>query len=331
MADTLRIGALGASRIAPFALFGPARRVDGVEVVAVAARSRDRAAKYAKKHRIPTVHADYDALLADPDLDAVYVPLPNSHHHDWAIKALEAGKHVLCEKPMASNAEEAGRMRDAARDADKQLMEAFHWRYHPLAKRAIDLLRSGAVGTIQRVETQMCIPLPMSGDIRFRLDLAGGAMMDVGAYAVSMQRHLSGEEPQVVSATPWLKSEGVDRLMEAELRYASGATGFLRASLWSRYLLAIRFRVVGDAGELRAFNPIAPQIGYASLVLKNADGTQKQDVSGEPTYVCQLRAFKALVQDGVAVPTDGADAVANMGVIDAVYRAAGMEPRRSPV
>ncbi len=139
-ASALRIGVLGAARIAPTALTRPAKQVPEARVLAVAARDPARARKFADKHDVPRVHASYDALLADPEIDAVYNPLPNALHCEWTIKALEAGKHVLCEKPMASNAREAERMAEAAEKTGLVLAEAFHYRYHPLAARMREII-----------------------------------------------------------------------------------------------------------------------------------------------------------------------------------------------
>ncbi len=206
----LRIGTLGASRIAPAALINPARKNVLAEVVAVAARDQSRAEKYARKHNIPQVHTSYETLIADPNIDAVYNPLPNSLHAEWTNRALEAGKHVLCEKPLASNANEARQMAETADAQNRCLMEAFHWRYHAMAKKIIETVRSGEIGAIKHIAASLCVPYVLPGDIRYRLDLAGGALMDLGAYTVSMLRHVSGEEPQVVSAKSKLSSPGVN-------------------------------------------------------------------------------------------------------------------------
>lgn len=325
MTGPLRIGALGASRIAPMALIRPARSVDEAEVVAVAARDQGRAAAYARKHRIPRVHATYEALLADADIDAVYVPLPNSLHHAWTMRALEAGKHVLCEKPSAANAREAQEMVDAATSAGRVLVEAFHWRYHAMAERIVELVREGAVGRLVHVDAAFCIPLPIFSDIRYRRDLAGGALMDVGSYTVSMLRHLAGEEPAVVSATCLLRSEGVDRRTDARLKYPSGATASLTASMWSRTLLKASVVLRGEAGEIRALNPIAPQVGWRRLTVRTASGVRVEKVGGEGTYARQLRAFVSRVRGGDPLPTEGDDIVRNMAVIDAIYAAAGVD------
>jgi predicted dehydrogenase len=322
----VRIGILGAARIAPMALVRPAKSVPGVAVAAVAARDPERAQRFAARHGIPRVHRDYPALLADPELDAVYNPLPNGLHAEWTIRALEAGKHVLCEKPLAANADEAAEMERAARRTGRVLVEAFHWRYHPLADRMREIVDSGELGRVRHVEASFCIPLPVPGDIRYRLDLAGGATMDAGCYAVCIVRHLAGAEPEVVSAQARLASPGVDRWMRAELRFADGRSGRVTCSLFSSQLLRIEARVVGDAGEMRVFNPVAPHFYHRLRVIGGA-GRRAERVPGEATYVHQLRAFEGAVRDGRRVPTDAAHGVANMAVIDAIYRAAGLRPR----
>jgi predicted dehydrogenase len=205
-------------------------------------------------------------------------------------------------------------------------MEAFHWRYHPLAERMIEIVASGRLGRVRRIETAMCIPLPIPGDIRYRLDLAGGATMDTGCYAIHVLRHLAGAEPEVVSARARLASPRVDRAMEAELRFAEGHTGRIECSLFSSKLLKIRARVVGDAGELDVFNPVGPQV-FHRLTVRTAEGTEVERFTREPTYLFQLRAFERAVREGAPFPTTVDDAVANMRVIDAVYAASGLGPR----
>jgi predicted dehydrogenase len=265
----IRIGTLGAARITPSALVKPARQVDGVEVVAVAARDPARARSFATKHGIGRVLDSYDALLADPDVDAVYNPLPNSMHAAWTIKALEAGKHVLCEKPCTSNSAEAEQVASVAETSGLVVMEAFHYRYHPLAARMREIVTSGELGEIRRVETWMCVPLPIKGDIRFRLDLAGGATMDVGAYTIHMLRFLSGAEPEVVSARAKLSSPGVDRWMTAAFRLPGGAEGHMTCSLFSAALLRIGARVTGTDGEMRVFNPVGAHLYHRLRVTRN--------------------------------------------------------------
>lgn len=322
----LRIGVLGAARITPMALLRPARQVPDAAIVAVAARDAARAQAFASKHGIPRTLPTYDALIADPEIDAIYNPLPNSLHAEWSIKALEAGKHVLCEKPIASNADEAAQMVLAAARCDRQLVEAFHYRYHPLAARMKAIVDSGVLGAIRHIETAMCIPLPLPSDIRYRYDLAGGATMDVGCYTINLLRFLAGAEPEVVRAEARLASPNVDRWMTADFRFADGRTGRITCSLFSSQLLRLQAVVRGERGEMRVFNPFAPHF-YHRLSLRTPDGTTVERVHGDATYTHQLRAFVDAVRHHTALPTEAGDGVANMQVIDAVYTRAGL-PRR---
>lgn len=324
--EIVRIGILGAARIVPQALIKPGRQVAEVTVSGIAARDVTRAQAFAHKHHLPRVFASYEALLADPQIDAVYIPLPNSLHEPWTLRALEAGKHVLCEKPFASNAVEAERMAAAAQQSKLVLMEAFHYRYHPLVARMKEILDSGELGAIQRLEASLCFPLPFRRDIRYNFSLAGGATMDAGAYTVNVLRFLAGEEPEVVQARAKLASPEVDRRMDAELRFPSGITGHMTASLFSSALLRISVRAVGEQGEMRVLNFVAPQ-AYHSLSVRTARGSHTERVAGEATYTYQLRAFARAILQGDPVLTDPTEAIANMRVIDAIYRQAGLRIR----
>ena len=321
--SVVRIGTLGAAAITPNALIKPARAVDEAEVVCVAARDQQRAQEFATKHGIPRVHSSYEDVLADPDVDAVYIPLPNSHHGPWTLRAIAAGKHVLCEKPFTSNAAEAKTVAAAAAAAPSLVvMEAFHYRYHPLIQRVLDAINSGDIGNVRHIETAMCFPLTKRNDIRWQLALAGGALMDAGCYPVHLMRTLGGSEPEVVDATARLRSPGVDRRMDARVRFADGRTGRILASMWSKTLVRVQARVVGDKGEIKVLNPFAPHLFHRLKV-----NGRRVKVEGDPTYTYQLRAFTGAVLRGEPILTPPADAVANMELIDAIYRASGMEPR----
>ncbi len=322
----LRIGILGAARIAPMALIRPARSVPEVRIAAVAARDATRARAFADKHGVPKVHDGYDALIGDPELDAIYNPLPNALHCEWTLRALRAGKHVLCEKPIASNAAEAERMAQAAEASGRVLVEAFHWRYHPLAARMREIVRSGVLGDVRRVEASMCIPLPLPGDIRYRFDLGGGATMDTGCYAINLVRFLAEAEPSVESAEVRRSSPDVDRWMRAELRFDDGRSGRVECSLFSAKLLAVNARVIGSRGRLDVFNPVAPHL-FHRLRVRAGGERRSESVPGEATYTHQLRAFAAHVRGAAKMSTDARDAIHNMRVIDAVYDRAGMKRR----
>ena len=324
----LRIGVLGAARIAPNALIKPARNVADVEVAAIAARDRSKAERFARKHRIPTVHDSYDALLADPTIDAVYNPLPNGLHGKWTIAALEAGKHVLCEKPFTANADEAVEVAKVEARTGLVVMEAFHYRYHPLADRLVEIAHDGTIGDIEQVRTWMVIPLLSRNDIRWQLDLAGGSTMDVGCYTIHLLRTLAQAEPAVVRASARERSPGVDKWLQADMTFPGGATGQITASMLSRRLLGLGAEVKGSSGSLRVFNPYAPQF-FHRLTVNTRDGRRREPkLPRISTYQYQLEAFTGAVLRGEPIKTGTSDAIANMKVIDAVYTAAGMEPRQ---
>ena len=324
--DHLRIGLLGAARIAKSALIKPAHDVAEVTVAAVAARDPARAQAYARKHGIARVHRSYEDLIADPGIDAIYNPLPNGLHAAWTLKAIVAGKHVLCEKPFTANANQAREVSAAAAAAGVVVTEAFHYRYHPLAEKMRAIAHSGELGTIREVRAALCFPLPRFSDIRYRYDLGGGAMMDAGCYPLHLLRLLGPGEPTVTSATAQLRSPTIDRAMSADFRFDGGATGHLDASMWSRQLLKVSATVTGDRGRLRVLNFVAPHLlNRLSVTVDGA--TRHERVAGEPTYTLQLRAFAGAVLRGEPNLTPADDAVLTMALIDDIYAAAGLPLR----
>jgi predicted dehydrogenase len=323
---TLRIGTLGAAAITPNALVKPARTVPRAALVALAARDRTRAQAFADKHGVPFVHDSYEALLADPEVDAVYNPLPNGLHAEWTIKALEAGKHVLCEKPFTNNATEAREVAAVAERTGLVVMEAFHYRYHPLMIRAVEVARSGELGELRFVEAWLQAPLFKRNDIRFQLDLGGGAGMDMGAYSTHEVRTLIGEEPTVTAAHAKERTPGVDRWMRAELAFPSGAVGRTTVSLYGAVPVRVGFHLVGSKGVLKVLNPQQPAL-YSRFTVKIGDHRRKETFPRTPTYTYQLEAFTAAVLDGAPILTPPSDSIANMEVIDAIYTAAGLPLR----
>ena len=326
----LKIGVLGAANIAPGALIKPARRTGRAEVVSVASRDIDRARAFAQKHKIPRVADSYEALLADPELDAIYNPLPNGLHGHWTIASLDAGKHVLCEKPFTANADEARHVAEAAAAASHAglvVMEAFHYQYHPLTRRLVEIVQSGELGVIKEIEIFFSAPLIKPHDIRYQLDLAGGAMMDMGCYPISLLRLLAAG-PRVTSASAKLSSPGVDRAMDARFSLPEGGTARVRCSMFSSSVIRMHAEVVGSEGTLKVFNPFAPQYGHRVRV-ETASGTRREKFSRRATYDYQLEAFAAAVEDGAPFPTTAVDAIRTMELIDATYVAAGL-PIRQP-
>jgi len=329
----LRVGVLGAAAITPAALIAPASANPSIEVTAVAARDADRARAFATKHHISRVIDDYDRLVDDPLIDAVYIPLPNALHGQWTLRAIEAGKHVLCEKPFTANASEAAVVAERANASGLVVMEAFHWRYHPMAQRMIDIVQSGELGRVEHVEASVCFPLLKRNDIRFRLDLAGGALLDAGCYAINMVRSVIGAEPDVVDGRARVTAQGVDRAFSGRLRFppsatgATGATGAIRCSLMSRRLLSLHLDVRGEQGRMRAFNPLMPKL-FGHITIDAGGRRRTESPLASDTYAHQLDAFVSAINDGRPFPSTADDAVRNMTVIDNCYRAAGLQPRQ---
>jgi predicted dehydrogenase len=320
-----RFGILGAARIVPNALIEPARKVAGVELSAIAARDPARAREFAAAHGIARSLPTYEDLIADRGIDVIYNPLPNSLHCEWTIRALKAGKHVLCEKPLASNAAEAERMAAAARETGMMLGEAFHYCYHPLAARVRELIRAGALGTLAHVEGRFTVPIAPP-NIRYDWSLAGGATVDLGCYPLHMIRNFTGMTPRVKSATAKIGPPNIDVAMETELELGAGVGAKMVCSMTTDSRIEAVFVARGERGELRVTNPVAPHIGHQLSIRVGVD-EKKETVAGETSYTHQLRAFVAALSGGAQFPTDGADGVVNMRVIDDVYRAAGLPPR----
>jgi len=321
----VRIGLLGASRIAPNAVLKPASGTVGVEIAAVAARDVGRAQEFAALHDIPTVHNSYEALVADESLDAIYNPLVPSMHAEWSIKALEHGKHVLCEKPFACNAAQAAEMVRVARRQDRVLMEAFHWRYHPLAQAMLEVVAK--IGPLVSGEAVFAFHLEDRDRWLFDYSVGGGASMDAGCYPVHWMRTLSGEEPEIVRAEAVVEGDNVDVSMEADLRFPSGFPAHIRCSIVEPGERTWYLAFEGQRGALRVQNPLAPQEGHR-LTAEFENGDRLDETYGlRPTYAYQLEAFLDAVNSGTQPLTGGDDAVANMATIDSIYRSAGLPLR----
>ncbi|MBK3643539.1 Gfo/Idh/MocA family protein [Streptomyces sp. MBT33] len=327
--EPLRIGVLGAARITERALVDPARAA-GHRLVAVAARDRSRAEAFAAEHGVERVVGSYADLLADPEVEAVYNPLANGLHGPWNLAALAAGKHVLTEKPSASNAEEAAEVREAAAKAGTVFMEGFHYLFHPVTRRLHELLDSGELGDLRRVETLVAIPAPEDTDPRWSLPLAGGAVMDLGCYSLHAQRMLApwaGGAPRLVSARGGERAgaPGVDEWLDAELAFPGGATGSARCHM-AYDELEMSCRIIGTEGEASAPNFVLPHLDDR-VVVRTAEGERTEHLGTRSSYSYQLEAFAARVREGTPVPLDADDAVATMTLIDECYRAAGFAPR----
>jgi len=327
--EPLRIGVLGAARISGLSIVAPAAAT-GHRLVAVAARDRPRAEAFAREHGVERVVAGYADLVADPEVEVVYNPLPNGLHGPWNSRALRAGKHVLSEKPSAANAEEASAVADTVREAGTKFMEAFHYLFHPVTQRLLAIAESGELGRIEHVATMMAIPPPPETDPRWSLALAGGALMDLGCYGLHAQRMMgrfAGGPPELVSAraAAYRDLTDVDEWLDAELAFPSGATGSARCHMAYKDV-EMTLRVVGTQGEAVAHNFVQPHLDDR-LSISTRSQARVETLGKRSSYTYQLEAFAAAIRTGAPLPIDAQDATSNMRLIDACYQAAGMPPR----
>ncbi|MFH1538298.1 MAG: Gfo/Idh/MocA family oxidoreductase [bacterium] len=328
--EPLRFGIISTASINSYGFLPIVGKVADAELVAVASRSEEAAAKYAAKHGIPYAYGSYEGLLASSGIDCVYIPLPVSMHAEWAIKALEAGKHVMCEKPLTASAEEAEAIRKKVKETKLTFIEAFHYRYHPLMLRVGELVRSGAIGEVRKVSSAFCILLPDPRKVQFKPELAGGALLDVGCYPVSFVRWIAGSDnARVERARAFLAPSGVDLTTSAVLRFDNGVIGRINCSLIVPRLQTAT--VVGTEGSIEVHFPFSPvaevgplHLNLYRLTLKNKKGKRNIRVASDVTYYYQLKAFCRAVRTGEPALTNIDEAVANMRLIEAIIKKAGI-------
>jgi predicted dehydrogenase len=327
----LRIGVLGASRIAEKAIVGPAQEL-GHRLVAVAARDPQRAAAFAGKFGVERVLGSYAEVIDDAEVDVVYNPLANALHAPWNLAAITAGKPVLSEKPFARNRSEAATVARAAEAAGVTVLEGFHYFFHPVTQRAFALAASGEIGRLTRVEVRMAMPAPDDDDPRWSMELAGGALMDLGCYGMHVLRS-SGRldvdglrgAPSIVAARAEQRSTDVDATCDVEVGFPGGATGLTANSMVApEYSFTIK--IVGSEGEVLVHDFIRPN-DDDRITVRTAAGERVERLGTRASYTYQLEAFADHVQNGAALPFGLADAVTNMAYVDAAYQAAGLPPR----
>ena len=323
MADYVRWGVLSTSGHAANTVIPAMKAAPSGRVMAVASRDAERARTYAAAQGIPRSYGSYEALLADPDIDAVYLPLPNSLHREWTIRAAEAGKHVLCEKPLTLNAAEAEEVVAACRQAGVKLAEAFQWRHHPQDQRARALLRDSAIGTLRLIEAGFTFPLARTADIRLLPELGGGALYDVGCYPIALARYMTAAEPLAVSAQATWTESGVDDLLVATLTFPGGVLAHFNCSL--RLPLRRYYELVGAEGSLLVNLAYNPKDDAPGEIVRRGDDRRPLETYTTArlnSYTLMAEDFNRAVLDGTEVPFPAEDAVLNMRVIDAVYQAA---------
>jgi predicted dehydrogenase len=313
----VRLGLLSTANINRQILVG-ARGAGQVDVVAVGSRDGAKAQTYAGEHGIAKAHGSYEALLEDTDVDAVYISLPNGMHHEWTMRALAAGKHVLCEKPYTRHPAEAVEAFDAAEAAGLVLMEAFMYRHHPQSATIQRLVRDGAVGRVLAVKAVFSFPLADLTNVRALPELDGGALMDVGCYCVSGSRLVAGD-PVSVLAEQVVGETGVDMALYGTLRFPDDAVAQIEASDLAPERQSLE--VVGDGGVLRAFAPWRVDWG-GDLVLERDGVSDVLAVDEANSYTLQLENFADAIEGREPALLGRADAVAQARVIDALYRSA---------
>lgn len=333
----LRFGILSTGNIArQFAqgVVGGAQRCD---VVAVASRSEHNARQFANTHSIARAYASYDALLEDPHIDAIYNALPNAMHAQWTLKAQEAGKHVLCEKPLAMNEKEAGAMFGAARLSQRLLAEAFMYRCHPQTRAVVEAIRSGAIGEVRLIRTTFCYHTKkIDGNVRFDRVLGGGALMDIGCYCVDFARLITGQDPLSIQATGRLHASGVDVAASGVLTYPDNVTMTFSCGMDTQ--ASNLAQVCGTEGYIEVPVPWKPTPGTASWLLRQMtppkqDGNPQQggpvtqtiqSESDQPLYALEADAFARAVLDGEALFMPVEDSLSNAAVLDELRRQVGV-------
>lgn len=321
----IRFGTLGAARITPSALIAPCKEEARASVHVVGARSEERAMAFAAEHDIPHVMPDYQSVIDHPEVDAIYIPLPITAHKEWTLKSLAAGKPVLCEKSFSANEAEAKEMAEAARDAGLLLMDAFHYRYHPLFRRAKEIYDSGELGTIRSVDALFQVGIADTADIRMNYETGGGVTTDIGCYPISWLRHLIGAEPDSVTAAAEVGPPHVDVYLKSEMTFGdvlATAEGDMRPGTDFKAHITAR----GDKGTMHVINPLAPQHGHA-LDLDIGGEKRSETFDRRPTYSYQLDAFLSALETGKVPLTGAEDAVKQMALIDRCYEAAGLKLR----
>jgi predicted dehydrogenase len=321
--DKLQWGILGTGNIAQQFCTGLAGCKTGT-AAAVGSRRRESAEAFAQRFGIPKSYANYEGLIADPHIDAVYVSLPNSLHCEWTLRAIQAGKHVLCEKPIAASENEAKKMFDAAREAGKVLIEAFMYRAHPQTREVMEKLRASAIGEVKLVRTSFCFRTnKVEGNIRFDRDLAGGALMDIGCYCISFSQMAARSDVVEMAASGLLHRGGVDEIVAGSLKFANGViAGFTCGMTVQADNTAYIFGTDGHIEIPRPWKPLAEDARY------KVNGQEYVVNAGRDVFGVEADVFAASVKDGAPPFFSEAESLATIKILDKLRNVvAGFSPR----
>jgi len=317
--NKLRWGLLSTARINRV-LLPPLRASPRNELTAVASRDLERAQAYAKERNIPQVFGSYEAMLADPDVDVIYNPLPNSMHTEWTIKAAQAGKHVLCEKPLAIGVEEVDAIAEAANKAGVVVMEAFMYRHHPQTLKVKELVESGAIGKLQLIRGSFTFSISDENDVRLNSALGGGSIWDVGCYPISYARLIAGAEP--VEVFGWQNigaGSGVDESFFGQMHFSNGV--YAQYDCGFRTPQRTHIELVGDKGNITIKTPFTPRLNE-EIIVTNGDEKRIITTQGEDLYLGEVENMADAILDGKATLISLADSRNNVAAIKALLRSA---------
>jgi len=319
MAKHINWGILGCAGIAGRSVIPAMESSANASLLGIASRDARKAREWAARFGIPKAFAGYQALLDDPEIEAVYIPLPNHLHAEWAIKAAASGKHVLCEKPMALNAAEVQKMAGAARGAGVLLMEAFMYRFHPQIEKALGLIRAGTLGDLRAVRSAFSFPFKGGpGDYRWRPEMGGGALYDVGCYPISAARLFFGGEPtSVFVRARFDRRRRVDMTSAVLLEFPGGRFASLGCSFESQFQSALE--IVGTEGRLSLDRAFSAKLFDVEIRIVNGDAVRTIPVPATNQYALMIEHFGRAIQRGKPVRFPPSDAFRNMKVIDAAF------------
>ena len=314
----LNWGLLSTARINR-ALITPLRASKRDHLLAVASRTQQSVDRYAREWKIPRAHGSYEALLADPEIDVIYNSLPNHLHAEWTIKAVEAGKHVLCEKPLALGVDEVDAMQEAARKHGRVVAEAFMYRHHPQTLKVQDLTRNGSLGTLKLIRGSFSFVLAREGDVRLDPAMGGGSIWDVGCYPISYARTITGENPLEVFGWQVTGQTGIDETFVGQMRFAN----HIHAQFDCSFVIPFHafMEVIGSEGTLNIPNPFKPGVDE-KIFITRGDKTETIKVKGQELYIGEVEDMADAIMLGHAPRISLDDSRANVAVISSLLESA---------
>jgi len=319
--NTVNWGVLSTANIGRKAVNPAIQASSNGDLLAVASRNGTRALAFAEDTGIPSAYGSYEALLEDDRIQAVYIPLPNALHKEWTIRAAEKGKHVLCEKPLALDAEECREMGAAASANGVKLMEAFMYRFHPRTERVLEMIRSGAIGELIQIRSSFTFLLTHPDNIRWDPELGGGALMDVGCYCVNVSRSLAGKEPVEVRAMANFRASGVDEQMAGSLLFENGLLAHFDCALTMERTEV--YHAMGTDGHIRVLDAFLPGTDDAFIEqFEGQDNLTTLAMEGANEYQLMVEHFADCVLNDSPVRYSAEEAALNMRVIEALYESA---------